>query len=342
MKIQLVIFSRNDDILHITETLKHMGHEVRTIYADAYRAVCPYYKRRLDKMGFDSFRLKWERRWLEKLNSMAEEFAPDRVLFVNTPRSIISAEDLAAFCKKYNTACWLVDGLQQEQGVEPYLRSFNRLFTFEKPDVAYIKNEFGLEAEYCPVGFNDDYAVGGDRSPHKKDIDIVFVGTADTYRLKFLDRLSRVAKAKGWKLALYGNFYQMRHFWKKFTFGTQYPVLVKYVHNGDFSSKEVAELYHRSKICLNIHVESNKDLNPRTFEILGAGALELVDTREDFRQLIPGKDLVVYKDEDDMIAKIDHILSHYEDYQPIIESGHKKAMEHYSMHKSLEKILAAP
>lgn len=248
MKIQLVIFSRNDDILHITETLKHMGHEVRTIYADAYRAVCPYYKRRLDKMGFDSFRLKWERRWLEKLNSMAEEFAPDRVLFVNTPRSIISAEDLAAFCKKYNTACWLVDGLQQEQGVEPYLRSFNRLFTFEKPDVEYIKNEFGLEAE----------------------------------------------------------------------------------------------LYHRSKICLNIHVESNKDLNPRTFEILGAGALELVDTREDFRQLIPGKDLVVYKDEDDMISKIDHILSHYEDYQPIIESGHKKAMEHYSMHKSLEKILAAP
>ncbi len=340
MKILLGIFSRHDEILHITETLQHMGHEVRTIYTDTYRAVCPYYKRRLDKMGFKSFRLNWERNWLERLNKMAEELSPDRVLFVNLPQEGMSAEDFEIFSKKYNTVCWMVDGVWHEQGIESYFRSFQRIFTFEKQDVKYIKETFGIDTEYCPVGFNDDYILGGDISTAEKDIDIVFVCNADAYRLKYLDRLSKEAQKRGWKLALYGNFYQMRHFWKKYTFGAQFPVMVKYVHNGDFSSKEVAELYRRSKICLNIHVENNRDLNPRTFEILGAGSLELVDNREDFRLLIPGEDLVVYADEDDMIAKIDQILSNYENYQPLIESGHKKVMEHYSMHRSLEKILS--
>lgn len=45
MKIIVGIFSRNDHILHIEKLLKSLGHEVITVYTDAYRMTCSYYQK---------------------------------------------------------------------------------------------------------------------------------------------------------------------------------------------------------------------------------------------------------------------------------------------------------
>lgn len=48
MKVLLSIFSVNEKILHIQKSLESLGCEVELIYSDAYRQVCPYYRKKLD------------------------------------------------------------------------------------------------------------------------------------------------------------------------------------------------------------------------------------------------------------------------------------------------------
>lgn len=60
LKILLGIFSRNDDILQIQTSLERLGHEVIPIYTDNYRQICPYYKKKLDKLGVHFFKKRYE------------------------------------------------------------------------------------------------------------------------------------------------------------------------------------------------------------------------------------------------------------------------------------------
>lgn len=43
MKVLLIIFSINEQILHIKKNLQSLGCEVECIYSDSYQQVCPYY-----------------------------------------------------------------------------------------------------------------------------------------------------------------------------------------------------------------------------------------------------------------------------------------------------------
>lgn len=54
MKVLLSIFSVNEKILHIQKSLESLGCEVELIYSDAYRQVCPYYRKKLDELGLHS------------------------------------------------------------------------------------------------------------------------------------------------------------------------------------------------------------------------------------------------------------------------------------------------
>lgn len=54
MKVLLSIFSVNESILHIQKSLESLGCEVELIYSDAYRQVCPYYRKKLDEWGLHS------------------------------------------------------------------------------------------------------------------------------------------------------------------------------------------------------------------------------------------------------------------------------------------------
>ena len=56
MKILCWISSRNDGILHITDSLRQMGHTVYFFPTEAYREICSYPQKKLDKLGFHTGR----------------------------------------------------------------------------------------------------------------------------------------------------------------------------------------------------------------------------------------------------------------------------------------------
>lgn len=55
MKVLLSIFSGNEKILHIQKSLESLGCEVELMYSDAYRQVCPYYRK--SSMNWGSIRV---------------------------------------------------------------------------------------------------------------------------------------------------------------------------------------------------------------------------------------------------------------------------------------------
>ena len=52
MNIILAMFSRNDSVLGITNTLKTMGHKVTIAYTDEYTQKCSYWEKKINKLGF--------------------------------------------------------------------------------------------------------------------------------------------------------------------------------------------------------------------------------------------------------------------------------------------------
>jgi len=90
-------------------------------------------------------------------------------------------------------------------------------------------------------------------------------------------------------------------------------------------------LYNTSRICLNIHrddqIRSELCLNPRTFDIMGAGGFMLcdyVEGTEDIFQI--GGDFVVSKNEKDTLDLVERYLGNEEERNKIARSGHARVM----------------
>ena len=62
---------------------------------------------------------------------------------------------------------------------------------------------------------------------------------------------------------------------------------MRHLLNGSVPPETAADIYQRSKICLNIHGNGSTGVNPRTFEILACGAMEMVDVRGDYDSTFP-------------------------------------------------------
>lgn len=70
MRVLLSIFSVNEQILHIRKILEVLGCEVEVIYSDAYRQVCPYYRKKIDELGFHSAKRDYLKSVHEKSESV--------------------------------------------------------------------------------------------------------------------------------------------------------------------------------------------------------------------------------------------------------------------------------
>lgn len=337
MKIILGIFSGNDKVLGIKESLEKMGHEVMPVYTDDYRMICPYYKKKLDKMGFHLFRMKYEEMWKQHLHGLLDEFHPDVVLFINFPEYIFDIRDLQDIKKQSKIICWFVDGVSEKKELIKYYPYFDRICVFEERDVMFLHDVCNISSLYVPVGYNAAYE---NCKPEKKEFDIIFIGSPLINRLKILESVAKKAEEEKWKLTIYGPFYDERYPWKKYFFRVKYPHIVKYLKNTRVMASQVAKLYSKTKICLNIHTPEHKSPNPRTFDILATGSFELIDERKSYGGFLEeDRDLVQFKDIDDLLDKIDYYLRYEAEREKIAENGHRAVSGILDMKSLLTTVL---
>ncbi len=337
MKVCLSIFSVNEQILHIRKNLESLGCEVEVVYSDAYRLTCPYYKKKLDEMGFHSAKQKYLKAVQEKMDTILKNFQPDMVLFVNAPEDILSAEEVRRIGQQTKTVCWFVDGIADRQEIVEYIKAFQEVFVFEHSDVAYLA-KMGIHGIYLPVGYNDAFS---NVQSKVKEFDALFIGSPFRNRLKILEKVAEAASKNQWNLKIMGPFYDETYPWKKFLFKKKYPKIYQYLENRRVSSEEASELYAKTRICLNIHDTKHKSPNPRTFEILASGSFELIDQREYWAGLTPDKDIVAYNNASELIEKLGGYLQDAATREQIAASGKACVIDKMKMENLLQCILSS-
>lgn len=335
MRVLLSIFSINEQILHIQKALQSLGCEVEVLYTDSYRQICPYYMKKIDELGFHSGKQKYLASIRRKVDTLLQEFHPDIVLFINTPKDILSVEDVQHINQYAKTICWFVDGISDHPEIIDYLKIFHKIYVFEHGDVDYL-NRLHLKGTYLPVGYNDAFS---HVQQQEKQIDILFIGSPFHNRLQILEQVSMTACQNEWKLKIIGPFYDEKYPWKKMLFKKKYPYIYRYLENRRVSSQEAATLYAKTKICLNIHDTKHKSPNPRTFEILAVGSFELIDQRDYWGTLMPRKDLVEYDGTEDLIQKFNTYLKNDAQRQEIAISGKRRILQNMSMKNIINQIL---
>jgi spore maturation protein CgeB len=140
--------------------------------------------------------------------------------------------------------------------------------------------------------------------------------------------------------------------------GTGWPAIPAFADcmpepNQHQSSEASNRIFNASKINLNLHSSPWADgvnpvgdyLNPRTFELAGAGAFQLVDQRSALAGAFePGAELETFCDLDECRRKIRHFLTHPAEREAIAAAGRRRALaEHTYAHRMGEalRVLAA-
>jgi spore maturation protein CgeB len=115
-------------------------------------------------------------------------------------------------------------------------------------------------------------------------------------------------------------------------------------------TEESVRIFNASAINLNLHSSTYLDgvdprgdfVNPRTFELAGAGAFQIVDAR---RLLSPcfeaGRELAVATSVDEMRAMTDHYLAHPDERRAMAERARGRALADHTYERRMQDLLAA-
>jgi len=176
------------------------------------------------------------------------------------------------------------------------------------------------------------------RMPMEKKQDVTFVGMANTYRRWLIKRLKRrgyamVARGAGWP-------------------------------SGHVSQEEMVQTLSTSKISLNISNSVSWDaryllsspralyntlhskktaeqMKARPFEICGCGAFQLTHYVQGLeRYYLPGEELEIYLDPDDLVRKLEYFLSHDEEREAIAKRGYERTLSEHTYGKRFRSVLA--
>jgi spore maturation protein CgeB len=111
----------------------------------------------------------------------------------------------------------------------------------------------------------------------------------------------------------------------------------KYVTREDKS-----RVFGEGMACLNTFALSEtSSLNCRTFEIAGAGGLQLIEHRPALEQCFsPGEEVLSFETYDELVAHIERARRFPAEVAPIREAGARRALAEHTYRHRLEKILA--
>lgn len=293
--------------------------------SNAYRNfndICSYWKKKINNLGIAPLEENYYSDWNQKVLCQVEAFSPDVILVLNGP--YLSAATLAKIKGlAIKLVLWLVDSILRQPEVEELIGFYDLLYSFDPQDEIYIYQKYKRVCHYRPGGYDPE--IYTPKPEQDRDVDICFVGNPTANRIEALKKVALYAQETKRNFIVYGNYWSTRGVSKKRRFAQKHWPLGFYIQNKSINPFEVAALYRRSKICLNIHIDEHEGVNTRTFEIMGTQSMELVDIKPKLKELVEiGKDLAVYENLNDLIAKIDYYLNHDELRNSIASSGHNK------------------
>lgn len=276
----------------------------------------------------------------KKYIAAAESFKPDVAFVVNN----LNVEPMfLEYCQQYNIGLYMscYDSIRWCGNAMECMQYYDDIFSYEPLDTK-IEFKPGHFIKYMPLGY--DRVLLKPLANRSYKYDLCFVGDLDPRRIELLDKVANWAAEHNKKLVVYTSR-QLKKitslrlapkiFFRGLRFRMQHGNLYKAIINEPIFGEPLCELYNSTRICLNINVGKDPGMhtgtNPRTFEILGCQAFELLDEGHIANvDLKGGRDLVEFTDAQDLLQKIEYYLQRDEERQRIAKQGCKKVEEKYS------------
>ena len=318
----------------IAAALRRGGQEV---------SVLDYHDIRYEKVSSGNiYRREKARFRLKKINARiiaaVEAFRPR--LFMAWGGNIILPSTLARLRERGVTlVLWLLDILEKLPQTQQGLSYYHLVYTFEPGDLAAI-NRLNPRASYLPPAY--DPGVYRPITGSRKKYDLVFVGNR-WGRLELLEELADFSLANNIKLALVGRYWRQGNISRRVKFRKRYPALRAVIlKNGTLDPVEVNSIYNQSRVVLNIHRNRRgQGVNPRLFDIAGAGAFQLTDDRQTLaKMLLPGREIIPYASARDLRQKISYYLAAPEERRKIAAAAERRARKEHTYFRRMEKIIS--
>lgn len=103
---------------------------------------------------------------------------------------------------------------------------------------------------------------------------------------------------------------------------------------------ELARIYNSTRININVTEQGINNINYRVFEVLASSGFLITDEMKDLYKLFEvGKDLEVYKNEEELFDKIDFYLKNQNLASAIASNGRKNVVNNHTFKDLAEKIL---
>lgn len=260
--------------------LQELGYEVKFFTRKDFYRDCAYWQRKLYKLGFVKVKKSWEKQYETDFEKFFQDIKSDDLLWVNGEFKGELLKQVRA-CYKIIT---LWDTVKRfKWNIFSTLKLYDKVFVFEYDDIKYLKTNYDIKAQYFPLGYDPQIFYPQARV---RDIDISFIGRPSPSRVRLLDKIATICKLNNWRMFVGGPWYEARYPWKKWIFKRKYPALYDYIENRIFAAQEVADIYRRSKICLNMNTEIHHSISPRTLEIMATNTFQLMNTGQSYHGII--------------------------------------------------------
>lgn len=276
----------------------------------------------------------------KKYLSVVSELRPD-ALFVIKGETIYP-ETLAVIKNEMKIPCFIyqwdcpfysygghVADIYRKRNFADGLHFYDHIFSHDPYYVHEIKARGAHSVSYLPLATDPGQYKDIEVSAEERDkfgYDICFVGSPIANRIDVLESL------RGFKLGVFGDGWEMWH-------RLRLKKLPGY-YKGRASGEKVLKIYKSSKIVLNIHgPEAKEGVNTRTFDIPACGSFELVDYRPEIDNLlIPGKEIVYYKDIDELKKLVEFYLDNPEKRRSIVENGRARVFNSHTWSHRMREV----
>ncbi|MDP5227723.1 MULTISPECIES: glycosyltransferase [Arthrobacter] len=308
----------------IAAALEQQGHEV---IAYAYDFLGSFPDKLRNKIRFElPARLgagsgEEARRWAtDRVLSVLRKTNPDRVVVIKGD-SLDSRFWDAVNSRNIPRVLWLYDDLKRHDYSFEFLREIGPVASYAKSEVQVLA-EHGVNATWLPNGFDPDLAQPTDR----RSGEVVFVGSRYPNRVALMEALMEA----GVPLRVYGR--QWSHHWvdRLRTWELSRPQLPS---ERDIPLSEAYRVQAEAAAAINIH-GLQEGLAMRTFEVPGMGGLQLID-REDVAEFYePGKEVLVFRSQDELVELAAKVVREPGWGQGIREAGRRRSLaEHTFAHR---------
>ncbi|MEK9155700.1 MAG: glycosyltransferase [Patescibacteria group bacterium] len=227
------------------------------------------------------------------------------------------------------------NGLFADAYISPCEQFDERMAGFEK----------GTGCKYHTVPLAADKMIIKGHFDNKFKADISFIGTnlpeKRAYFKKYVFPL-----AKKYNLRLYGQDWTLLDRSKGWVqrFGQYFNIhSLAAIQKPKLQLEDEATIYNSSLISINIHEDYQKkyggDCNERTFKIPLAGGFEITDNVRCIRQYFTSDEMIVAKDGNDWLQKINYYLKNPEKRHTFIQKARRKVLQHHTYHNRVARLI---